>query len=309
MSYKRPSQRQPCTLRPLSAELSPLHRSDGSASLKCGNTHIMAAVHGPIAPRVPNRERYDRGVVSVAFSKGLLMMANSAVSGGVGSDSVAGQGASGETHANNFLTGMTPLPVPLPSGGGATERELEYFVRDALSSCILLERYPRCVIQVVIQIVQADGGALGTSLNCAVLALMDAGVAMRGVPVASTCIVINNLFDEKIACEKMEFDGANESASKEVIWLDPTAEEESGEGHAVVVLVTDAAALSKNSSAEKLNSEVERIITSFTYGSSLSLSGLLASVASTEQSSAAMLAFMRLALEQKVQREAQTLWA
>ncbi|KAL7467722.1 hypothetical protein ACHAXS_007965 [Conticribra weissflogii] len=299
MSYKRPSQRQPSTLRPLSAELSPLHRSDGSASLKCGNTHIMAAVHGPIAPRVPNRERYDRGVVSVAFSKGSLMTANNSARGS-GGDGDAG--ASGEISAN----GMTPLPVSLPSGGGATERELEYFVRDALSSCILLERYPRCVIQVVIQIVQADGGVLGSAVNCALLALMDAGVAMRGVPVASTCVVVDNLLDNKTGKGIMEVDGANESDSKDFVWLDPTAEEESGEGHAVVVIVTDAAALSQNANAEKSKSEEERIITSFTYGSSLSLSGL---VANTKQSSAAMLAFMRLAVEQKVQREAQSLWA
>ncbi|EED91989.1 predicted protein, partial [Thalassiosira pseudonana CCMP1335] len=145
MSYNRPSQRKPTTLRPLSAELSPLHRADGSASLKCGNTHIMVAIHGPIAPRISHREKYDRAVVNVAFSKGLMMMAGSA----------AGGGSSGDVVEHDTADG------------------------DALSSCIMLEKYPRCVIQVVIQIVQADGSVLGSATNCAVMALMDAGVAMR----------------------------------------------------------------------------------------------------------------------------------
>lgn len=129
--YPRPSNRKPSTLRPLSAEMSPLHRSDGSASLKCGNTHILAAVQGPIAPRIPNRERYDRGIVSVAFSKGLVMMSNAAAGGGNSSGGSADLQIDVDKKDNvaNKSANMTSIAVPLPSGGGATERELEYFLR------------------------------------------------------------------------------------------------------------------------------------------------------------------------------------
>ena len=194
---------------------------------------------------------------------------------------------------------MKALPISPPPGLGATERELEYFLRDALSSCILLERYPRCVIQVVIQIVQADGSVLGSAVNCAVLALMDAGVAMRGLPVASTCVVIRkNSGNASIGDSKKEDDGS-------MIWLDPTAEEESGEDHSIVVLVTDMAG---NEGSD--NADGGGIITSFTFGAPLSLKGLLSSMEQTKQkASAAMVAFMRLAVEQKVQREVQTLWS
>lgn len=315
-TYPRPSNRKPSTLRPLAAELSPLHRSDGSASLKCGNTHILAAVQGPIAPRIPNRERYDRGIVSVAFSKGLVMMSNAASGGG--NSTSAGVVQDGDTKddvASKSTNAMTSLSVPLPSGGGATERELEYFLRDALSSCIMLERYPRCVIQVVIQIVQADGSVLGTAVNCAVMALMDAGIAMRGLAVAATCVAINKSLT-------MDID-TSDTNEKVTIWLDPTAEEESGEGHGMVVIVVDASKIPKQSTSSsvtsisndmdqvELNAEQDdaNIITSFTYGAPLSLDGLLSSIESSKQSCAAFTAFMRLAVEQKVQKEEQTLWS
>ncbi len=42
------------------------------------------------------------------------------------------------------------------------------------------------------EVVQADGLVLGSAINCAVLALLDAGVAMRGVLVATTCVVFND---------------------------------------------------------------------------------------------------------------------
>lgn len=206
------------------------------------------------------------------------------------------------TNSSSSLHSMKSVPVPPPPGLGATERELEYFLRDALSSCIMLERYPRCVIQVVITIVQADGAVLGSSVNCAALALMDAGVAMRGMPVASTCVVIqNNYVTEKEQDNMDETDGDGGA----MVWLDPTAEEESGEGHAIAVHVTNMT----SSSSPEGGSDVGEIISSFTFGSPLSLEGLLASMERTMQSRAAMVAFMRLAVEQKVQREVQTLWS
>jgi hypothetical protein len=111
---------------------------------------------------------------------------------------------------------------------------------------------------------------------------------------------------------------------KVTIWLDPTAEEESGEGHGVVVIVLDASkisnktnsgsitSISKDMDQVKLNTEEEdnqKIITSFTYGSPITLDGLLTSIERSKQSCAAFTAFMRLAVEQKVQKEEQNLWS
>lgn len=315
-----PTRRNPTSLRPLSAELSSLSRSDGSASLQAGNTHILCAVHGPMAPRMNKWEKYDRGVVSVAFSRGLMVKNGSAPGGASSSvrmdDNNVDEDATNITAKNQLQQEsinqyMKTVPVPPPPGLGSTERELEYFLRDALSSCIILERYPRCVIQVVIQIVQADGSVLGSAVNCALLALMDAGVAMWGLPVASTCVVIpKSCYDNTTTIDE---DDAGVETTKEkhddVIWLDPTAEEEAGAGHAIVVIVTDDT--KQNQQTIEKGEEVGEggIITSFTFGP-LSLQGLLSSMkCMKETSSAAMVAFMRLAVEQKVQREVQTLWS
>ena len=44
-------------LRPLTCELSCLHRADGSALWKSGSTHVMAAVYGPLAPQNMTKEK------------------------------------------------------------------------------------------------------------------------------------------------------------------------------------------------------------------------------------------------------------
>jgi hypothetical protein len=269
--------------------------------------------------------------VSVVFSRGLI--SSSGGGGSAGGSSNAGNSVPSSTD-ENAATGvaavnasyssstskiqttaistntrtMKSLPLPHPPGLGATERELEYFLRDTLSSCILLERYPRCVIQIVIQIVQSDGCVLGSAVNCAVLALMDAGVAMRGLPVASTCVVIHH--DDDVV-EDEEGNSHTQKDRTTTVWLDPTAEEESGVGHATVVLVTDMSASSHGASIDDAADDDDSggIITSITFGAPLSIKGLLSSAECAKQSSAAMVAFMRLAIEQKVQRESQTLWS
>lgn len=186
---------------------------------------------------------------------------------------------------------MKPLATPLPPGGGATERELEYFLADALSSCIMLERYPRCVIQVVVQVIQADGGVLGTAANCAVMALMDACVAIRGLPVASTFVVVSKPIS-------VNNDDNNS------IWIDPSAEEESMEGCSIVTLITKASSGSGN---EEDNSS--GVLNSFTCGAPVSMTGLMRCVDGTIMYNTAMVAFMRMAIEQKVKKEVETLWS
>jgi hypothetical protein len=79
-------------------------------------------------PRSSRLDRYDCGVVSVAFSRGLLS------SGG-------GGGGGGEEDANATNT-MTTKLLPLPLGLDAIKCKLERIVKDSLSSFVLLENYP-----------------------------------------------------------------------------------------------------------------------------------------------------------------------
>jgi hypothetical protein len=101
------------------------------------SSQIFAATHANATPPQLNADitmprslrldRYDRGVVSVAFSRGLL-------SGGGG-----GGGGKEDAHTTNMTT--TKL-LPLPPVLDAIECELERIVKDLLSSFVLLENYP-----------------------------------------------------------------------------------------------------------------------------------------------------------------------
>jgi hypothetical protein len=114
--------------------------------------------------------------VSVAFSRGLL-------SGG-------GGGGGGEEDANATNTTMTKL-LPLPPGLDAIECKLERIVKDSLSSFVS-SRITLMHDTGHREVVQADRLVLGSAINCVVLALLDAGIPMREVLVAITCVVFDD---------------------------------------------------------------------------------------------------------------------
>src|SRR5947207_14302297 len=91
--------------------------------------------------------------------------------------------------------------------GQVKERHLEWLVADALRSVVLLETYPRMMLQVTLQLVSqardeqavsGGGGGQGESylpalaglVNAAVAGCLDAGVGMRCSVVATTVAVM-----------------------------------------------------------------------------------------------------------------------
>jgi ribonuclease PH len=246
------------TLRPLAAEVSCLSRSDGSCKFSSGSTTILAAVFGPAAPRAISRARNNEATVAVVFKYGSKISSSSTTNG------------SKSYHP----------------GYGTNERELERFIGDALQGCIDTKFYPRTIIEVVIQVMNADGSVLSSAINAAVLALMDAGVRMNQIPIGTTCLV-------------------NCSDSSENILFDPTAEEESNDEYAAIILATTDKDDDDN---EDYNSSAARVISSLTFGQ-FQLESFLACIESSERASKAMLAFMRVVQEQKVVRESKTLWS
>jgi len=49
---------------------------------------------------------------------------------------------------------------------------------EALSVAIRLEKYPKSSIDIFVIVLQDDGGAFAAAINCASLALADAGIEM-----------------------------------------------------------------------------------------------------------------------------------
>lgn len=227
------------SLRPLTCELGSLQNSDGSALWRSGDTHVLASVHGPLAPRQAAQER-EMAVISVVIKSG-----TSSVSGG------------GDGSANSALL--------------TYEREWEHVLTTALSSAVVREAYPRTVIQIVIQVLSADGSILSSCLHAAVSALLDAGVELRYLPTASTCLI-----------------GKDAAGT---IALDPTAHEEQSAGTMVIIATPD-----------------DRILATHTSFVGASAETLLQCCTLARRAGPAIIAFWRLVMEQKAMREAQTIW-
>ncbi len=146
---------------------------------------------------------------------------------------------------------------------------------------------------------QADGSVLGSAINCVVLALLDAGVAMRGVLVATTCVVYDNddrpgwtvigYKDEKTKYEEDDNDGVVGSGQR-----------------GIMVLVTESSSLD-NVDANSDDGSI--VATMHTFGLPELLNRLLSTVECARACSApAMAAFIRIVIERKVQRKVQTIW-
>ena len=224
------------TLRPLSCEISTLYNADGSALWKSGSTHVLAAVHGPLAPINMAREE-EKAIVSIVIKSG----------------------------QHDKLS--------------AQEFEWAEFLGNVLSACIDRNRYPRSVVEIVFQIIQADGSLLSALLHAAVAALMDAGVELFYLPVATTCLV---------------HDHPGSEASS--VYLDPSRAEEEEPHTSVIVLVNE-------------NNRPDKILGCHTMGEGMSVDDMLTCVQVAAKAGPAIVAFWRIAVEQKVTRESQTLWS
>ncbi len=138
--------RRPEDLRPISMEIGVLANSDGSALVKYGRTHVLAAVYGPKEPIQKFVLLPDRAVLRVRY------------------------------HMAPFSTSERKSPAP-----SRREIELSKVIREALEGIVLTKLFPRTSIDVFIEVLQADGGTRTAALTAASLALADAGIPMKAL--------------------------------------------------------------------------------------------------------------------------------
>jgi len=136
--------RKPDEMRPIKIELGVLKNADGSAIFEMGNTKVVAAVYGPKEMHPRHLALPDRAVLRVRY------------------------------HMTPFSTDERKNPAP-----SRREIELSKVIREALESTILVELFPRTVIDIFMEVLQADAGTRLVSLMSASMALADAGVPMR----------------------------------------------------------------------------------------------------------------------------------
>ncbi len=141
---KRPDGRKPDEIREISYELGVIKNADGSAKFKIGNTEAIAAVYGP-------RELHPRFLQDP--NKGMLRC---------------------KYNLMSFSVSERKRPAPT-----RRDTELSLVIANALSQCVFLEKYPKLVIDVFVEVPQADAGTRCAGICAASLALADAGIEMK----------------------------------------------------------------------------------------------------------------------------------
>jgi exosome complex component RRP41 len=131
-------------MRPVKIEVGILGNADGSAYIEQGKNRILAAVYGPKEAHPRHLALPDRAVLRCRY------------------------------HMAPFSVDERKSPAP-----SRREVELSKVIREALEPSVFIEQYPRTVIDLFIEVLQADGGTRCAGITVASLALADAGIPMR----------------------------------------------------------------------------------------------------------------------------------
>jgi len=152
-------------LRPIKIEVGALSNADGSAYIEQGKNKILAAVYGPKEVHPKHLALQDRMVLRCRY------------------------------HMAPFSVQERKSPAP-----SRREVELSKVIRESLEPSIFLEYYPRTVVDIFVEVLQADGGTRCASITAASVALADAGIPMRDLVVACAAGKV----DETIALDLMD---------------------------------------------------------------------------------------------------------
>ncbi|PKK86548.1 MAG: exosome complex exonuclease Rrp41 [Thermoplasmata archaeon HGW-Thermoplasmata-1] len=146
---KRVDGRTPEQLRDVKIEVGVLHGADGSCYLEWGGNKVMAGVYGP-REAVPRRvQNARRAIVQCKYNMAA------------------------------FSVDERKRPGP-----DRRSREISKVISEALEAVVLTEMFPRASIDVNIEILQAEAGTRCAGLTAAAVAMADAGIPMRDIPVA-----------------------------------------------------------------------------------------------------------------------------
>jgi len=143
---ERADGRKPDELRPIRIQLGYLKHADGSVLYEQGKCKILAAVFGPSEVHPKHLELPDRAILRARY------------------------------HMAPFSVEERKSPAP-----SRREIELSMVIRNALEPIVITELFPRTVVGIFIEVLQADGGTRVAGLTAAALALADAGIPLRGL--------------------------------------------------------------------------------------------------------------------------------
>lgn len=135
-------------LRPLKVTVGVLKKANGSALIEWGNNRILAGVYGPREVFPKHQTNPNRAIVNCRYA-------------------------------------MTPFSSAEEHGKfGPNRRAIEIgkVAAHVFESAILVEAFPKTMIDISIEVLQSDGGTRVAGITAAALALADAGIPMRDIP-------------------------------------------------------------------------------------------------------------------------------
>ena len=154
---KRLDGRKPDDLRKIKIEAGVLHRAEGSCYLEWGDNKVLAAVYGPREAIPRHTQNPLRAIVNARYNMAA------------------------------FSVDDRKRPGP-----DRRSREISKVISEALENVILLEKFPRASIDVNIEVLDAEAGTRCAGLTAAAVALVDAGIPMKDIPVACAAGKIDN---------------------------------------------------------------------------------------------------------------------
>jgi len=161
---KRIDGRKPEDIREMKMEVGVIPNAEGSAIVSFGKTTALASVYGPRPLHPRHLQESDTGLLRYKYD-------------------------------------MATFSVDERKRPGPSRREIEIskVSREALEPALFLKKFPRTVVDVFVEILQADGSTRVTAINAASLALADAGVPMRDLVLGLS----GGMIDGKIVIDLM----------------------------------------------------------------------------------------------------------
>jgi exosome complex component RRP41 len=154
---KRLDGRNSDELRKIKIEAGVLHRAEGSCYLEWGGNKVIAAVYGPREAIPRHTQNPLRAIVNAKYNMAA------------------------------FSVEERKRPGP-----DRRSREISKVISEALENIIIVEKYPRASIDVNIEVLDAEAGTRCAGLTAAAVALVDAGIPMKDIPVACAAGKIEN---------------------------------------------------------------------------------------------------------------------
>jgi len=145
--YVREDGRKNNELRsPIKAEVGIIPNADGSAMFQIGKTIALAAVYGPKKMHPQHSQDPEKGTLRCTY------------------------------NMNSFSVEERIRPGP-----SRRSTEISKITEWALEPVLMLDKFPNMVVDVHINIIQADAGTRCAGINAAAMALAHAGIPMRDI--------------------------------------------------------------------------------------------------------------------------------